>query len=134
MPAAWLVDIRLAEEKASAGDLEGAIALSRAVIEEGFASGGTQYVWRPTIVLVEALLRGGTDTDLQDAQAAINRLTALPTEPGNVMHDLWLLRMRALLARTRGDEASYRDYRDRYCKMATDLGFEGHMKWAEEMP
>ena len=40
----------------------------------------------------------------------------------------------ALLARTQGDEDSYRDYRDRYRKMATDLGFEGHMKWAEAMP
>ena len=50
------------------------------------------------------------------------------------MHDLYLLRMRALLARAHGDEGGYRDYRDRYRKMATDLGFEGHMKWAEEMP
>jgi hypothetical protein len=28
----------------------------------------------------------------------------------------------------------YRDYRDRYRAMATSLGFEGHMQWAEEMP
>jgi hypothetical protein len=32
-----------------------------------------------------------------------------------------------------GDEASYRDYRDRYRAMATSLGFEGHIKWAEAM-
>ena len=45
-----------------------------------------------------------------------------------------VLRLRALLAKVRGDEAAYRDYRDRYRAMATSLGFEGHMKWAEEMP
>jgi hypothetical protein len=27
-----------------------------------------------------------------------------------------------------------RDYRDRYRAMATSLGFEGHMQWAEAMP
>jgi len=41
--------------------------------------------------------------------------------------------MRALLARALGDEVAYRDYRDRYRAMATSLGFEGHMAWAEEM-
>ncbi|WP_255605630.1 hypothetical protein [Mycolicibacterium xanthum] len=42
--------------------------------------------------------------------------------------------MRALLTRAQGDDASYRDYRDRYLAMATSLGFEGHMQWAEAMP
>jgi hypothetical protein len=27
----------------------------------------------------------------------------------------------------------YTDYRDRYRKMAAELGFEGHMAWAEAM-
>jgi len=66
-------------------------------------------------------------------QAAIDTLAAVPTDPGFVMHELPLLRMRALLARAHGDEDGYRDYRDLYRKMATDLGFEGHMKWAEAM-
>jgi len=41
--------------------------------------------------------------------------------------------MRALLAHAHGDEDGYRDYRDRYRKMAIELGFEGHMAWAEAM-
>ena len=49
------------------------------------------------------------------------------------MHELPLLRMRALLAQAQGYNDAYRDYRDRYRTMATDLGFEGHMKWAEAM-
>jgi adenylate cyclase len=134
MPAAWIVDTCFAEEKARDGNLDASIELSRAVIEEGFASGGMVYVCRHTSVLVEALLRRGTDTDLQDAQAAIDRLAAVPTEPDYIMHDFWLLRLRALLAQALGDESAYREYRDRYRAMAKSLGFEGHMKWAEAMP
>ncbi|HXO50676.1 MAG TPA: hypothetical protein VN888_06530 [Mycobacterium sp.] len=44
------------------------------------------------------------------------------------------MRLRALLARARGDEDAYRDYRDRYRDMARTLGFEGHIAWAEAMP
>ena len=54
--------------------------------------------------------------------------------PGLVIREIWLLRLRTLLARARGDETSYRDYRDRYRALATSLGFEGHIKWAEAMP
>ena len=57
----------------------------------------------------------------------------MPTEPGFVLHELPLLRLRALLARAHGDDTAYRDYRGRYRDMARTLGFEGHMKWAEAM-
>ena len=59
---------------------------------------------------------------------------AAPTDDGLVIREVWLLRMRALLARAHGDDTAYRDYRDRYREMATSLGFEGHMQWAEAMP
>ena len=42
--------------------------------------------------------------------------------------------MSALRAPCEGDEAAYRDHRDRYRAMATELGFEGHIAWAEAMP
>jgi hypothetical protein len=61
-------------------------------------------------------------------------LAAAPADEGLVIREIWLLRLRALLARTHGDDTAYRDYRDRYCALATSLGFEGHMKWAEAMP
>jgi adenylate cyclase len=64
---------------------------------------------------------------------AIATLERVPVEPGVVLNDIWVLRLRALLARAEGDEAAYRDFRDRYRKMANDLGFEGHMQWAAEM-
>ncbi len=86
-----------------------------------------------TAALVESLLRRGSDTDKQEAAAAIERLAAVPTDPGFVLNEIPLLRMRALLARAHGGEAAYCDYRDRYRAMATSLGFEGDIAWAEAM-
>jgi adenylate cyclase len=83
---------------------------------------------------VESLLHRGGDGDLQEAQAAIDRLAAVPTDPGFVLNEIRLLRSRALLAQAQGDDTSYRDYRDRYRDTARSLGFEGHIAWAEAMP
>ena len=93
----------------------------------GIASGHRLFWWR------RCWSAGPTATSAE-AEAAIDRLAAVPTDPGFGVRDIWLLRLRALLARAHGDEAAYRDYRDRYRAMATSLGFEGHMKWAEAMP
>ena len=43
----------------------------------------------------------------------MDRLTAVPTDPGFVLHELPLLRMRALVARAEGDEAAYRHFAGR---------------------
>jgi len=69
-----------------------------------------------------------------EAEAAIERLAAAPSEDGLALRDIWLLRLRALLAQAHGDDTAYRDYRDRYRALATSLGFEGHLAWAEAMP
>jgi hypothetical protein len=50
-----------------------------------------------------------------------------------VLHDTWLLLLRALLAQAHGDDAAYVDLRDRYRDMAKTLGYEGHIAWAEAM-
>jgi len=71
---------------------------------------------------------------MAEAEAAIERLATAPADDGLVIREIWLLRLRALLAKAHGDETAYRDYRDRYRAMAKSLGFEGHMAWAEEMP
>jgi adenylate cyclase len=70
-------------------------------------------------------LRRGGHTDLQQAQAAIDRLAAMPTEPGFIMYDIWLLRMRAWEAQARSDDADYQHHRDRYREMANSLGSKG---------
>ena len=96
---------------------------------------GTLLAWAfpATGVLVETLLERGTDADVAEAEAAIERLAAAPADEGLVIRDIWLLRLRALLARAHGDDAGYADFRDRYRDMAKTLGFEGHIAWAEAM-
>jgi hypothetical protein len=70
---------------------------------------------------------------LAEAEAAIERLATAPADEGLVMRDIWLLRLQALLARAHGDAPAYAHFRDRYRDMATSLGFEGHIAWAEAM-
>jgi adenylate cyclase len=132
--AATGADIRIAELTAQGGEVQGAIESARSIVDRLFENGEMFVRGVATAALVETLLRRGSDTDVQEAAAAIERLAAVPTDPGFVLNDIQLLRMRALMAQARGDETAYRDYRDRYRALATSLGFEGHMKWAEAMP
>ena len=85
-------------------------------------------------VFLETLLDRGAEDDLAEARAAIDRLAAAPADDGLVIREISVLRLRALLARAYGDEAAYREFADRYRRMATDLGFEGHTAMAEAMP
>ena len=82
-----------------------------------------------TTTLVESLLRRGADGDIAEARAAIDTLAAVPTDPGYVLHELPLLRMRALLARAQGDEDGYRDFADRYRTMATIWASRDTWRW-----
>jgi hypothetical protein len=87
-----------------------------------------------TGILTETLLDRGADGDLAEAEAAIDRLAAAPTDAALALRDIQLLRLRALLARAHGDAAAYKDFGDRYRNMATTLGFEGHIACAGAMP
>jgi class 3 adenylate cyclase len=130
-----LVEVYSARERARRGDRDDAIPLMRAVVGHLFREGQPLPWGMPgTGVLVGTLLDRGTDGDVVEAEAAIIRLADAPADEGLAVRDIWLLRLRALLARAHGDEIAYRDYRDRYRALATSLGFEGHMKWAEAMP
>ena len=99
------------------------------------ARGGQLLSWGivATGVLVETLLDRGAKRDVAEAEAAIERLAAAPPNEVLAIREIWLQRLRALLARAQGDEDGYRDYRDRYRDMARTLGFEGHIAWAEAM-
>ncbi len=128
------VDAEIAKEKARTGDLDGSIQLARTVVDYTFDAGDMLSLGEATRVLVESLIQRGASADLKEAQAAIDRLAAEPTDPGFVLFELPLLRLRALLARSRGDDAAYVHFRDRYRDMAKTLGFEGHIALAEAMP
>jgi len=129
-----IVDSYIAREKARLGDVDSAIELARPVVDDLFDSGGCIWTALATSALVEALVQRCGDGDLDDARAAVDRFAAVPTDPGFVLHEITLLRLRALLARAQGDEVAYRDFRDHYRDMAKTLGFEGHIAWAEAMP
>jgi sirohydrochlorin ferrochelatase len=105
----------------------------RAAIDDLFSSGQLPHSLLATHALVELLAERQVDGDVAEAEDAVERLAAAPAEDGLVVRDIWLLRLRALLARARGDRAAYRDYRDRYRDMARSLGFEGHLEWADAM-
>jgi len=130
-----LINVYLARERARRGDRDDAIPLLRATVDHLFREGPLLLWGIPaTRVLVETLFDRGTDGDVAEAEAAIDRLAAAPADDRLVIRDIWLLRLRALLAHAHGDETAYRDYRDRYRVKARSLGFEGHIAWAEAMP
>jgi len=129
-----MVNVYLARERARREDGDAAVALMRAAVDHLFREGRLLF-WgvAATGVLVQTLLDRGTDADVAEAEAAIERFAAAPAEEGLVIRDIWLLRLRALLARAHGDNVAYRDLVSRYRAMAESLGFEGHIDWAEAM-
>jgi hypothetical protein len=128
-------EVYVARERARHGDRDEAIPLIRAAVDHLVRQGQLLSWGTPaTGVLVETLLDRGTESDVVEAEAAMARLAAAPADDGIAIREIWLLRLRALLAQALGDETAYREYRDRYRAMATSLGFEGHMAWAEAMP
>jgi hypothetical protein len=58
------------------------------------------------------------------ASAATTRLVVYP---------LLVLRLRALIARARGDAAAYQDFVERYRVQAESLGLDGHVAMAAAM-
>ena len=126
-------DIEVARERARSGDLDGAIDLATTILVEQFDTGEMIFRGPATTVLVEALLSRGSAADIKDAELAIDRLAAVPTEPGFVLHELPLLRLRALLARARDDEPGYQLFLERFRAQAADADFEGYLAQAEAM-
>ena len=130
-----IVDVYAARERAMCGDREASLALMRAAVADLFPRQKLLAWGLPaTAVLVETLLDRSDVGDVAEAEAAIARLATARTDDELVIREVTLLRLRALLARARGDEVAYRDYRDRYRETATSLGFVGHVRWAEAMP
>ena len=129
-----VTDLVAARERAGRGDRDAAIPVMRQAVDELHQAGRLGYgVWG-TGVLVETLLERGAEGDLAEAQEAFDRLANLPADEDSAMREITLLRLRALLARARGDDVAYRDLASRYRAMAESLGFEGHIAWAEAMP
>ena len=130
---ATTADIQIAQHKTRTGDFDGAIDVARATVEHVFNRGVVINRGPATTALAEPLLRRGTESDLREAQDVIDSLAACHTEPGFVLYELPLLRLRALLARARDEKPAYRELAERYRVTATRLGFEGHIAIAQAM-
>lgn len=126
-------DVCIARERAG-HDRDSAIPQMRAAMDDLFQADCHFYGILTTSFLVETLMERGLDGDVAEAEVAIERLAAVRADEGLVIRDIWLLRLRALLARAHGDDARYRDFRDRYRETARTLAFEGHIAWAQAMP
>jgi len=124
-----MVEAFIAREQARRGDLDGAIAALRAAVDGLFQAG--QFAWSipPTGMFVETLLSRGGEADLREAQTAIERLSAARMDVMD--REIWVLRLRALLAGARGDEAAQRDFLQQHRAMATKLGRLGHMAMSD---
>jgi len=129
-----LIDFWTAREIARRGDRDGAIPQLRRAVDDMLDAGQLGQWVGANALFVETLIERGADRDLADAEAAVNQLAAVSADHGWVISEVWLLRLRALLARAHGDDPAYRDYRDRYRDRAAALGYEGHIAWAEAMP
>ena len=99
-----MLDAYIARETARRADRDQAIPQMRAAVDH-LASNGQLLSWGivTTSVLVETLLDRGIEGDVAEAEAAIERLAAAPADDGLVIREIWLQRLRALLARARGD-------------------------------
>jgi hypothetical protein len=129
-----IINVYLARERARRGDRDEAIALMHAAVDHLLRELRPGWALLAICVLVETLIDRGTHGDMAEAEAAIERLAAAATHDGSPLLNIWLLRLRALLARAHDDAKAYAHLRDRYWDMAKLLGFEGHIAWAEAMP
>ena len=128
-----VVELCAARERFRVGDFDEAIPAMRQAVDELFRGGQVvQGIWGAA-ALAEALLKRRTERDVAEAQDVIDSLAKLPDDVSGVVRDIWLVRLHALLAQSRGDEGGYREFRERYRAMAKSLSFEGHMQWAEAM-
>ncbi|HEY7051677.1 MAG TPA: adenylate/guanylate cyclase domain-containing protein [Mycobacterium sp.] len=128
-----IIDTESAAEKLRLGDVDGAVELSRNILEAIAEWGRGDFLSPVVAVFVESLLCRGADADLREAEAAVKRLAVQLAEPRGVFHELYLLRLRALVARANGDEAGYREFANRYLAMADSVGFEPHVAVARAM-
>jgi class 3 adenylate cyclase len=126
-------ELWIARERALRGDSDGAIPIMRHAVDELHRAGRIFYgVWGAG-VLVETLLERSAEEDVAEAQEGIDRLATLSVDRPSATVAITELRLRALLARARGDDLAFKDLASRYHETAESFGFEGHIVWAEAM-
>jgi adenylate cyclase len=126
-----LFDTYLALELAQQGEKDMAIQQWRAIAEEMHCAGRLSNIDLPFVFMAEQMLSRG---EYDEAASEIERLESVAADREWDSREITALRLRVLLAQARGDESLYPRLRDQYREMANDLGFEGHMAWADTLP
>ncbi len=126
-----VTDMWSAREAARRGDRDGAIETMRHAVDELHQMGHVFYGYWAAGLLAQTLIERGTGDDVTAAHEVIDAMAKMTGD--SAIGEVTLLRLRALLAQSRGDEGAYHDHRDRYRAMARARGFEGHLTWAEAM-
>ena len=93
----------IAREMFVTGDPDGALPMIRKAVETLFDTGQWAYRSATAGVLVDTLLARGEKGDIGEADRVIQRLAIGPGE-APLYREVWLLRLRALVARARGEE------------------------------
>ncbi|KAA0096740.1 cyclase [Mycolicibacterium sp. P1-18] len=125
-----VLDLFHARELARDGHLDVAVDELRVAANSVFESGQFAHGVIATRILVETLLRRGGRGDVDEADAAIERLASAGRDDLAIV-ELVLLRLRALAARARGDDVACRHSLGRCRERATALGFEGFVAHAQ---
>jgi adenylate cyclase len=123
--------VEFAKEAAAHGDTDGAIKTLSSLFRGDAMPAAFEILVGGA--LVEILIERAKPSDLVAAQVEVDRLAGIPVEPGFVYPEIVLSRLRALLARARGDDAGYLEYKAQYLAAATEAGYEGHIAKAEAM-
>ncbi|ODR17110.1 ATP-binding protein [Mycolicibacterium porcinum] len=128
-----VAELFTARERAGRGDRDAAIPVLRDVVNQLHEGGRVAYEAWGSSLLVEMLLDAASEDDMDEARRLLERISDLVSSLDSVILDVILLRLRALLAQSHGDDVAFRDLAARYRTMAEDLGFEGHIDWSEAM-
>jgi hypothetical protein len=127
-----VIDVYIGWGIARGGDNAASLPILRSGVDGVFETGQFGYCGVARF-LVKELLVHGTEGNVREAEAAIERLAGVQALQGLAIQDLTLLELRALLARAKGDAIAHRQLADRYLDMSKSLGFEGHIALAEAM-
>lgn len=129
-----ILNVYAGREMVDHGNVDDGVEQLRAACDDMVETGNIGNLDLATVALVETLLGRGSANDVTEAEEAVERLTASLGEAVWVSRAVSGMRLRALIARSRGDHATYEALKGQYRRAATDLGFEGHMAWAAAMP
>jgi adenylate cyclase len=122
-----------ARECVDRGDIDDGIEQLRSVCDRMVDAGNIGNLDVAVVALVEALLARGTVSDIADAEQALGLLDAGQDGTVWASRAVTALRLRALIARARGDEPTYRSLEDEHRQWSTELGFRGHLAWSRTL-